>query len=484
MTLSIRTNGGERRELAESDISSLAASMRGRLVGREASDYDAIRQIWNAVIDKRPALIARCQGTADVIAAVKFAAAHDMAMSVRGGGHNIAGSALCDDGLMIDLSAMRGVRVDPEQRRAWVQGGALLGDVDHETQAFGLAVPLGINSTTGVGGLALGGGFGWLSRAFGHTVDNIVGADVVTADGQLLRASATENIDLFWAIRGGSGNFGVVTGFEFKLHRVGPMVLSGPVVHDLGTAPAVLRAYREIARDLPDEATCWCVLRKAPPLPFLKPEHHGRPVLILVMAYAGSIEKGKAAFAPLREIGTPLGDGVSPHPYAGWQAAFDPLVAPRARNYWKSHDFTELSEDVIDLMVAAAETLPTDECEIFMAQLGGAAGRISEDAMAYPHRRTQFTMNIHGRWQTPDEDEACTAWVRDLYARSAPLSTGSVYINFVPETEERSIGPFGANEKRLRNIKSRLDPANMFRANVPIEPMHHTGGQESRRRAS
>jgi FAD/FMN-containing dehydrogenase len=473
MMLTFKTHSGETRALPMAEIDNLAAAMRGRLVRRDAADYDEARQIWNAMIDRRPALIARCHGTADVIASVKFAAKHDMAMCTRGGGHNIAGSALCEDGLVIDLSPMRGVRVYPTQRRAWVQGGALLGDVDHETQAFGLAVPLGINSTTGVGGLALGGGFGWLSRAFGHTVDNVVGADVVTAAGELLHASASENADLFWAIRGGSGNFGVVTGFEFRLHPVGPMILSGPVVHALDQAPAVLRAYREAARNMPDEATCWFVLRKAPPLPFLKPEHHGRPVLILAMAYAGSIAAGEAALKPFREIGTPLGDAVSSHPYAGWQAAFDPLVAPRARNYWKSNDFAELTDAVIDLMVAATATLPTDECEIFIAQLGGASGRVAEDATAYRHRSTRYTMNIHGRWQTHSEDEKGIAWVRELYTRSSPLSTGSVYVNFVPEAGEvRTVGPFGANEARLRKIKARFDPANAFRANVAIEPLN------------
>jgi len=472
MALTFRTTGGEKRSLPEAEVNALAASMRGRLVRPDAPDYHEVRRIWNAMIERRPALIACCRGPADVITAVKFASKHGMVMSTRGGGHNIAGSALCDDGLVIDLSSMRGVRVNPERRRAWVEGGALLGDVDHETQAFGLAVPLGINSTTGVGGLALGGGFGWLSRAFGHAVDNMVSAEVVTAAGKLLRASDTENEDLFWAIRGGSGNFGVVTAFEFKLHPVGPMILTGPVVHALENAPAVLRAYREAARDMPDEATCWFVLRKAPPLPFLKAEHHGSPVVILVMAYAGSIEKGEAALKPLRAIGTPLGDGVSPHPYAAWQAAFDPLLAPRARNYWKSNDFTELTNEVIDLMVAAAATLPTNECEIFTAQLGGAAGRVAADATAYPHRRTRFTMNIHGRWQSAQDDEKAIAWVRKLYQHSAPLSTGSVYINFVPEAGEvRAVGPFGGNETRLRRIKSRVDPANLFRATVPIEPL-------------
>ena len=468
----IRTRTGELRSLSESAISALASTMHGRLIPPEHADYDAARQVWNATIDRRPALIARCHDAADVVAAVKFASHHALLVSIRGGGHNIAGSAVCDGGLTIDLSAMRGIRVDAGQRRAWVEGGALLGDVDQATQAHGLAVPLGVNSTTGVGGLALGGGFGWLSRAFGHTVDNVVSADVVTAQGNLVRASASENTDLYWAIRGGSGNFGVVTSFEFRLHPVGPTILSGPVVHALEHAPAVLRAYREVARELPDEATCWCVLRKAPPLPFLKPEHHGAPVLILAMAYAGAVEQGEAALRPLREIGTPIADAVSPHPYAGWQAAFDPLLAPGARNYWKSNDFAELGDEVLDLMVAAIGTLPTDECEIFVAQLGGAAGRVAADATAYAHRQTRYTMNIHGRWQTPADDNKVTAWVRDLYARSAPLSTGSVYINFVPEAGEvRTVGPFGTNEARLRRIKSEVDPSNIFRANVPIEPL-------------
>ena len=472
MSLSVRTLTGETRVLPESEITILATQIRGRLVRPDTPDYDAVRAIWNTAIDRRPALIARCVSSADVVTAVNFAVAQGLLLSVRGGGHNIAGSALCDSGMTIDLSQMRNVRVDPERRRAWVQGGALLSDVDRSTQAHGLAVPLGINSTTGVGGLALGGGFGWLSRRFGHTVDNIVSAEVVTAAGELIHASASENTDLFWALRGGSGNFGVVTEFEFALHPVGPMILSGPVVHALDDAPAVLRAYRQAARDLPDEATCWFVLRKAPPLPFLAPEHHGRPVLILVMAYAGAVEKGELALQPMRAIGTPLADGVSPHPYAAWQAAFDPLLGPGARNYWKSNDFEELDDGTIELAVAATRTLPTNECEIFVAQLGGAAGRVAVDAMAYAHRHTRYTMNIHGRWQTAAEDQTVIDWVRHLYERSAPLSMGSVYVNFVPEAGEvRRVGAFGANETRLRRIKSTIDPSNVFRANVAIEPM-------------
>jgi FAD/FMN-containing dehydrogenase len=472
MKMTIRGTDGTTRTLAVELADRLAAEMRGRLIRAEDADFNDACEIWNGMIEQRPALIAECAGTADVMAAVRFAVAEGLLTSVRGGGHNIAGSALCDSGLMIDLSKMRSVRVDPQAQRARVQGGALLGDIDHETQAFGLAVPTGINSTTGIGGLALGGGYGWLSRAYGHTVDNIVSADIVTADGRMVRASAEENPDLFWAIRGGGGNFGVVTEFEFRLHKVGPMLMTGPVVHPLEGASDVLRAYRGIADKLPDDVTCWFVLRKAPPLPFLDSKDHGRPVLILVMAYAGSPTKGEQALAPLRAIGSPIGDGVSPHPYKGWQAAFDPLLGSGARNYWKSHDYEALSDDLIDLMTEAAGNLPTDECEIFAAQLGGAAARVSPNAMAYAHRRTRYTMNIHGRWQDPAEDTASISWVRDLFERAAPMSTGSVYINFVPEAgESRTVGPFGDNLARLREIKTKVDPTNLFRANVQIDPL-------------
>jgi FAD/FMN-containing dehydrogenase len=472
MKVIIRGADGRSRSVAGAAVEVLASEMRGRLIRPEHPDFEEACQIWNGMFTHRPALLAECAGTADVMAAVRFASTEGLLTSVRGGGHNIAGSALSDGGLMIDLSRMRHVHVDPNARRARVQGGALLGDIDHETQAFGLAVPTGINSTTGIGGLALGGGYGWLSRARGHTVDNIVGVDIITADGAMVHASAESNTDLFWAIRGGGGNFGIITEFEFRLHEVGPMLMTGPVVHPLESAGDVLRAYRTIADTLPDEATCWFVLRKAPPLPFLDSKDHGRAVLILVMAYAGSLADGERVLAPLRAIGSPLADGVSPHPYKRWQAAFDPLFASGARNYWKSHDFETLADDLIDLMVEEAGKLPTDECEIFTAQLGGVAGRVASGAMAYAHRQTRYTMNIHGRWQKPTEDERGIGWVRGLFNRSAPLSSGSVYINFVPEVEEsRKIGPFGNNLSRLRQIKAQVDPGNLFRANVQIEPL-------------
>lgn len=457
-------------ELDDEVISAFAQTLRGNLLTVKDDGYETARQVWNGMIDKHPALIACCSGTADVIQTVTFADQHKLLLSIKGGGHNIAGSAVCDGGLTIDLSAMKGVMVDPRKRTAQVQSGALLGDVDHETQCFGLAVPSGINSTTGMAGLALGGGYGWLSRTYGHTVDNILSADIVTANGEFMHLCEEQNSDLFWAIRGGSGNFGVVTKFEFKLHPVGPTILSGPVVFPLAQAKDILQQYQQLARTLPDEASCWSVIRKAPPFPFLDSQYHGQPVLILAMAYIGDMQQGEKILAPLRNLGHAIGDAVAPHPYAAWQAAFDPLLVAGARNYWKSSDFTELSDVVIDILLAAASTQP-QECEIFTAQLGGAASRVAGDAMAYPHRSTAYTINIHGRWQTPQEDNRCKGWVRALFTELEAFSTGSVYVNFVPENgETRKIGPYGANLARLQQIKGQVDPMNLFRSNINILP--------------
>ncbi|MFT4937996.1 MAG: FAD/FMN-containing dehydrogenase [Paraglaciecola sp.] len=471
MNIHIKRLDDSMLSLSPEQVESFSASLRGELLTASEDGYEAARQVWNGMIDKRPAIIVRCSGAADVITAVTFVRDHGLLSSIKGGGHNIAGSAVCDGGLMIDLSAMKGVLVDPINCTVQVQSGALLGDVDHETQRFGLAVPTGINSTTGIAGLAVGGGYGWLSRVFGHTVDNILSADIVTADGKFLRLSEHENSDLFWAIRGGSGNFGVITRFEFKLHPVGPNILSGPVVFPLNQAKSILQKYRIAAKALPDEASCWTVIRKAPPFPFLDPSHHGQPVLILAMAYIGDIQEGENVLAPLRALGQSIGDAVAAHPYAAWQAAFDPLLAAGARNYWKSSDFSELKDEVIDIMLDAATKLPSDECEIFTAQLGGAASRVAGDAMAFPHRSTAYTMNIHGRWQSSDVDNAGVGWVRELFDKVDEHSLGSVYVNFVPENGEiRSIGPYGANKARLEQIKAQVDPNNMFRSNINIQP--------------
>jgi FAD/FMN-containing dehydrogenase len=373
---------------------------------------------------------------------------------------------------MLDLSRMRSVRVDPERRRAWVEPGATLGDVDKETQAFGLAVPTGINSTTGIAGLTLGGGFGWITRKFGMTIDNLCGVDVVTADGRPRHAGAEENPDLFWALRGGGGNFGVVTSFEFRLHPVGPQVLSGLIVHPFDDAPGLLGTYRRIAASAPDELTCWVVMRKAPPLPFIPEAWHGREVLVFAACYSGAMQEGEKALAELRSLGRPVADVIGPHPFAGWQAAFDPLLAPGARNYWKSHDFVDLDDDTIAAIVDAVRRLPTGECEVFIAHVGGAMSRVPADATAYPQRQSHFIMNVHTRWRDAAADGRCVEWARALFDATAPHAAGSVYVNFMPADEQDRIpgGVYAGNYARLAEIKRRYDPGNLFRMNHNIAP--------------
>ncbi|MGN6549009.1 MAG: FAD-binding oxidoreductase, partial [Pararhizobium sp.] len=404
-------------------LAAFRSGLRGSVCLKGEAGYDEARTIWNAMIDRSPGIVARCMGAADVIQAVRFANDHDLAIAVRSGGHNIAGNAVGEGGMLIDLSGMRAVTVDPTARRATVAPGATLGDVDRETQAFGLAVPVGINSTTGISGLTLGGGFGWLTRRYGMTVDNLTGADVVTADGEFVHASASENPDLFWALRGGGGNFGIVTAFDFRLHPVGPEVFSGLIVHPFDQARDLLKAYRRVVAEAPDELTVWTVMRKAPPLPFIPEMWHGREVLVFAACYAGSNEEGEKATAALRALGEPIADVLGPHPFVGWQAAFDPLLTPGARNYWKTHDFRELTDGAIETIVEAVGRLPGPECEVFIAQVGGAMSRVSPQATAYPDRGAHFIMNVHTRWREPGEDNACMQWARDLFKATTPFAT-------------------------------------------------------------
>ena len=348
--------------------------------------YNDVRQIWNAMIDRKPGLIAICTSAADVALAVAFARTNNAVVSIRGGGHNIAGNAVCDDGVMIDLSQMKNVTVDPARRRAKVEPGCTLADFDKVAQAHGLATPLGINSTTGVAGLTLGGGFGWLSRKHGMTVDNLLSADVVTADGRHLVASETENPDLFWGLRGGGGNFGVVTSFEFQLHPVGPNVLSGLIVYPFEQAKSVLTQFARFTETMPNELNVWMVTRKSPPLPFLAADVHGKEIVVLALCYAGDPADGEKLIEPLRKFGTPYGEAVGVQPYTAWQQAFDPLLAPGSRNYWKSHNFSELSEGAIDTIIQYAGTLPWPNCEIFIGTIGGQTTKVAPEAMAYSSR--------------------------------------------------------------------------------------------------
>jgi FAD/FMN-containing dehydrogenase len=469
--LKLKALQGGTVELSKQAVDGLAQALRGRIVLPAAEGYEEARTIWNAMIERKPGLILRAAGVSDVMQAVRFAREHDLLLSIRGGGHNIAGHALCEGGLTLDLSAMRSVRVSPTVMRAWVEPGATLGDLDRETQAFGLAVPTGINSTTGVAGLTLGGGFGWITRKYGLTIDNLVSADVVLADGSLVRASGGEHPDLFWALRGGGGNFGVVTGFELNLHSVGPQVLSGLVIHPLDSAAQLLKQYRNLLADAPDELTCWVVMRQAPPLPFLPAEWHGREILVFAICYCGDPGEGEKATARYRALGKPIVDVVSPHSFVAWQSALDPLLTHGARNYWKSHDFLELSDGVIEAMIAAVRALPSAESEVVIAHLGGAMTRVAPEATAFPQRKAHFVMNLHTRWREAARDRECIQWARKLFDATAPHAAGSVYVNFIPEDESSRVRlAYGQSYERLAAIKARYDPRNAFRINQNIAP--------------
>lgn len=467
----VKTLSGSSTTLSQAEFDSLASALTGPLMGPGSPGYDEARTLWNAMADRHPGLIVECANTADVVQSVGFAKKHGLLVSVGGAGHNIAGNAACDAGFMISLRKMKEVQVDVEGRTALVEPGVTLGELDAATQVYGLATPTGINSTTGIAGLTLGGGFGWLSRKHGLTCDNLISAELVTAQGEVLTVSAQENEELFWGIRGGGGNFGIVTSFKFQLHPLGPEILSGLVVHPFAEAGAVLRHYREFAANAPDEVTAWVVMRKAPPLPFLPEEVHGTEVVILAVLYAGDMADGEKAFKALRDFGNPIADVISPHQFTDFQAAFDPLLTPGVRNYWKSHDFLALSDGLLDASLPFVETLPSDSCEVFFAHMGGATNRVPADATAYRHRDTEFIMNVHGRWQDAGDDDKCIAWCRDLFDATTPFATGGVYVNFMTEEEgDRVESAYGDSYQRLVALKDRYDPDNLFRFNQNVKP--------------
>ena len=460
------------KQLQSEMIDGFKARFRGEVLLPGDASYNEVRQIWNATIDRRPALIARCASTDDVVEAVKFARTHDLLVSIRGGGHNIAGNAVCDDGLMIDLSLMKGVQVDPNARKATVEPGCTLADFDAVAQTHGLATPLGINSTTGVAGLTLGGGFGWLSRKYGMTIDNLLSADVVTAEGNQVRASETENADLFWGLRGGGGNFGIVTSFEFKLHPVGPNLLSGLIAFPFAQAKSVVTQFARFTETMPDDLNVWMVTRKAPPLPFLPTDVHGKEIVVLALCYAGDPAEGEKLIAPLRGFGTAHGEHIGVQPFVAWQQAFDPLLTKGARNYWKSHNFTKLSEGAIDAIIEYAGKLPSPHCEIFIGSIGGQTTRVAPEAMAYSSRDANYVMNVHGRWETPAEDQSVISWAREFFAKSKPFASGGAYINFLTEEEtDRIASAYGPVYKRLVELKKKYDPTNFFRMNQNIKPV-------------
>jgi len=459
------------KNLSSEKIAKLKSHLNGKVVLPGDSGYDETRKIWNAMIDKRPAAIVRCSDPNDVPHAIAFARENGLDVSIRGAGHNIAGNSLCDDGVTIDFSGMKNVRVDTEKKRAYVEPGVTLGDFDKAVQAHGLATPVGINSTTGIAGLTLGGGFGWLTRKYGLTIDNLVSADVITADGNKITADENNHSDLFWAIRGGGGNFGVVTQFEFKLYPVGPEILAGLIVFPFSQANQVLTQYREYIQSTPPELNAWVVIRHAPPLPFLPEEVHGKEVVVLAIFYAGEIAEGQKLIEPLRRFGDAHGEHIGPQPYTQWQAAFDGLLTPGARNYWKSHNFTELADGVLDSMMEFGGKLPTSQCEIFLGFLSGVSNDVPADATAYVPRDAKFVLNVHGRWEEAAEDEKCIAWAREFFDASAPYASAGAYVNFMTEDESGRVeAAYGSNYARLRQVKKKYDPENFFHLNHNIKP--------------
>src|SRR5262245_10654306 len=449
---------------------------QGQLITADHDEYDAARCVWNGVIDRRPGLIARCGGTADVAAAVRFARDHDLEIAMRGGGHNVAGSAVCDDGIVIDLSAMRAVGVDPAGRTARVQGGALWSDVDHETQAHGLATTGGIVGHTGVGGLTLGGGIGFLMRKHGLAVDNLLAAEVVTAEGNIVWASADEHPELFWALRGGGGNFGIVTTFRFALHPVGPTVLAGPVFWAADDTADVLRFYREFVAEAPDELGSVVRLGTVPPLPAFADELHWRPAIAVDCCYVGAIAAGERAVRTLRRLGSPLVDLIAPMPYAEHQCALDDTFRHGWHYYWKGTDLAGLSDDAIAVIADHAYAAGSPRSYAAMFHLGGAVARVPHDATAYAGRDVAHNIIIDGVWLPEESGEnaaAETAWARRFLQALQPHRAGGVYVNFLDSDDDsdRVREAYGDQiYRRLAEVKAKYDPDNAFHHNKNILP--------------
>jgi UDP-N-acetylenolpyruvoylglucosamine reductase len=447
--------------LRDADVEAFKARFRGPLLGPNDDGYERARRVWNGMIDRRPALIARCAGAADVRAAVSFARERDLAVSVRGGGHSVAGKAVCDDGVMIDLSLMKSIRVDASARTARVEPGVLWGEFDRETQAFGLATPGGLVSTTGVAGLALGGGQSLLTGKYGLTLDNLVSADVVIADGSLLRASATENADLFWGLRGAGANFGVVTSFEFRLHPV-DAVLGGMVIHPLDRAGDVLRFYREFTTTEPDELTTYAALLTSP---------EGHPVVAIVTCYIGEPSEGERVVAPLRRFGTPIADLIGPTTYVAMQSLLGPAYPAGRLNYWKSSMTNEIPDELIDTLSDHAKRVPSPFTSTVLAECHGAYSRVGKSDTAYWPRDQRYDLVIISSWENPSETDRNIAWTRGFFDAIDPYLSRNVYVNDLgDEGRDRIRDAYGGNYDRLLSLKRRYDPANLFRMNQNIDP--------------
>lgn len=450
----------------------LKTQLRGPIVLPDDADYDSTRAIWNGMIDKKPAAIARCLSTADIIACVNYARDNDVALSMRGGGHNIAGLSLCDDGLMIDMSLMRGVWVDTNAKIAHCQPGCTLGDVDRETQVHGLAAVLGFVSNTGIAGLTLGGGFGYLTKRWGWTSDTVQSMRVVTANGELVTASESENADLFWGLRGGGGNFGIVTGIDYKLYNVGPQIMGGAVAWKADDAPEVLEMFRGVFDDSPPEMTCVAALRKAPPAPWLPADMHGKLVCVLFVCHSGTPEDAERDVAKIKSFGNPIGDVLQPRPYLTQQTLLDATQPNGRRYYWKSEYLPSVEPQMLTTALACAKKIESPHSAILLFPLGGAVQDLPADHSAVGNRDAKIVFNVAGSWDDPAEDDKHIGWARDTWTALKPFSTGGTYINFLTEEEgeDRIKDALGGNYDRLVEIKTKWDPNNLFRTNKNIAP--------------
>ncbi|MDQ3697357.1 MAG: FAD-binding oxidoreductase [Gemmatimonadota bacterium] len=460
-------------ELKQEMLDRLKICLRGPVFAPGDVGYEESRTVWNGMIDRKPAVVARCLGIADVIECVLFARGNNLLLCIKGGGHNIAGLAAADGALMLDMSLMRGIWVDTQRKVAHAQAGCLLGDVDRETQVHGLAAVLGFVSLTGIAGLTLGGGFGYLTRRWGWTADNVIGMDVVTADARLVRASSDENADLFWGLRGGGGNFGVVTGIDYVLYPVGPEVVGGLVAWHASEAPRVLELYRTLAEKAPPELTLVALMRPAPPAPWLPKDTHGKPIVALLACHTGRPEEGENAVAPIKSFGSPIGDVLVRRPYAQMQSLLDATQPKGRRYYWKSEYLQRIEPVLCEKVIEHAARIRSPHSAVILFQIEGALNRLNEDYSPVGNRDARYVLNLAGSWEQADEDGANIEWAREAWQDMKQFSTGGTYINFLTEDEgsERIEAALGKALQRLAEVKTRWDPKNVFRTNRNINPV-------------
>lgn len=475
MSITMLTLDGAKQDLGDETIAGLRMAIRGEVLTPEDAGYAAVRPPYNAMHPSLPALVVQASGTADVVATVNFAREHGLLLTIRGGGHSVAGLSSVDGGLLLDLAAMNGVEVDPDERTVRAQGGALIGDMDHETAVFGLVAAGGVVSDTGVAGLTLGGGEGWIRRKYGLSIDNLLSAQIVTADGRVLTVSADSNPDLFWGLRGGGGNFGVVTSFTFRCQPVGPEVAFAGVFHPVSDAENVYRKFRDWAETVPDEISSLIGCTTLPASEHTPPEIHGVPMIVTAAVYSGDIEEGMRVIQPLREIGTPLVDISGPLPFVAVQAAFDEFFQRGAlRSYWKSTFVESLTDPILDIIVDRAQHRPHDRVFVVTFQMGGAINAVGPEETAYSERTANWMVSIDGNWTEAMDDETVVNWVRDAWGAVHAHGTGTTYLNFTGVSDESAtIGvesAFGANLARLAKLKAEYDPTNLFRMNNNIVP--------------